>query len=173
MSGAIHYSPYTSSRCGQGQLYLHLYLNDIFYTSVVYPARLSVSLTARCGVARRAVKTELERTWKESIVAHCNPGVCLEELRRTTKTAVRIAGTRAEIRIPKHRLLRYCVPFMARLQALTADDSSDCSPAKGHVIPWSKDDVSETCSVSIVTADVVRRNPSSLCMYMVYPISWT
>jgi hypothetical protein len=59
---------------------------------------------------------------------------------------------------------------MARLQALTADDPSDCSAAIGHVIPRSKDNVSETCCVSITTADVVLRNQSSLCMYMAYRI---
>jgi len=97
MSGAITYSPYTSSWRGQGHLHLYLYLKGIFCTSVFYPARLSAALTARCGAAGRAVKTELERTWKEAIVAYCNHGVRLDELRRTTKTAVRIAGTRAEI----------------------------------------------------------------------------
>ena len=125
-----------------------------------------------CGVAGRAVKTELERTWKEVVVAYCHYGACLEELRRTTKTVVRIACTRAETWIPEHLLRQYCLPILARLQALTADDPCDCSPAIGHATPWSKD-VSETCCVSIITADVVRRNPSSLCMYMAYPVVCT
>jgi hypothetical protein len=41
------------------------------------------------------VNNELERIGKEVVVA--NPDICLEGLRKTIKTSVRIAGLRAEI----------------------------------------------------------------------------
>jgi hypothetical protein len=48
---------------------------------------------------RMIVNNELERMWKEAVVAQLRyyPGICLEGLRKTTKTSVRIAGLRAEI----------------------------------------------------------------------------
>jgi hypothetical protein len=45
------------------------------------------------------VKDELERIRKKAVMAYLKyyPGICLEGLRKMTKTSVRIAGLRKEI----------------------------------------------------------------------------
>jgi hypothetical protein len=42
---------------------------------------------------------ELERVWKEAVLAQLRycPGICLEILRKTMKTSVRIVGVPVEI----------------------------------------------------------------------------
>jgi hypothetical protein len=42
---------------------------------------------------------ELERVWKEAVLAQLRycPGICLERLRKTTKTSLNIAGVPVEI----------------------------------------------------------------------------
>jgi hypothetical protein len=44
---------------------------------------------------------ELERIWREAVMAYSRyyPSICLEGLRETTKTSVRIPGVPAEIQI--------------------------------------------------------------------------
>jgi hypothetical protein len=42
---------------------------------------------------------ELERVWKETVLAQLRycPGICLQRLRKTMKTSVRITGVPVEI----------------------------------------------------------------------------
>jgi hypothetical protein len=46
---------------------------------------------------------EMWRIWKEAVVTSSGhyPGICLEGLRKTTKTSIRTAGVLAEIRIER------------------------------------------------------------------------
>jgi hypothetical protein len=46
------------------------------------------------------MNNELERIWKEAVVAYrkCDPGVCLDGLRKITKTSIRITDVPDESR---------------------------------------------------------------------------
>jgi hypothetical protein len=60
-----------------------------------------------------AVLEQSERIWEEVMVAYSRyyPGICLEGLRKTTKTSVRIAGVPSEVQTKSLSIKAYRVTF--------------------------------------------------------------
>jgi hypothetical protein len=88
---------YGAEPSGSGPTDLFIYLFIIYLLIYLFNDALSLSRTIKRQM-KLCVYDELERMWKKGRSLICYyPGICLEGLRKATKTSVRIAGLRSEI----------------------------------------------------------------------------